>query len=181
MAFEKRVGDHERHRRVERGVRRLDDLRKRRRARVTPAGDHLAHERLARDDADEAFTVADEHGTHLRPHQRLSRLLRRKPVEEAGVSRPNGLYLVGEKVVLHYTVGGTKIWEHPSTANAGGLFGLGLEKSVDSVGRAVFDSFHVLPQDLLPSVRTVSELAARLRPAAMYYPSVGMTPRSTQR
>ena len=46
------------------------------RPRVEPARDDLADERLARDHADEVAAVADEHGAHLRPHQRLARLLR---------------------------------------------------------------------------------------------------------
>ncbi|MBI3881265.1 MAG: hypothetical protein HY301_14520 [Verrucomicrobia bacterium] len=44
------------------------------------------------------------------------------PIPEAQ-GRWNGLYLVGEKVVLHYTVGGTKVWEHPTTTAADGLTG----------------------------------------------------------
>ena len=41
-----------------------------RRARIAAGGDDLAHERLARDHADEPAVVADEHGADLRPRER---------------------------------------------------------------------------------------------------------------
>jgi hypothetical protein len=37
--------------------------------------------------------------------------------------RWNGLYVVGEPIVLHYTIGGTKIWETPSSTVANDMTG----------------------------------------------------------
>jgi len=71
-------GGVERHVRLQQPVRRLGDLADGRRARVEPGSDHLADERLARDDADEAAVVADVDCPHLRLAQVLARLLRRR-------------------------------------------------------------------------------------------------------
>ena len=76
LFLEEREGLGERHVGVDRRVRRLGELAHGGRARVEPARDDLADERLARDHADEVAAVAHEHGAHLRPHQRLARLLR---------------------------------------------------------------------------------------------------------
>ena len=46
------------------------------RAWIEAARDHLAHECLAGDDADELAAPDDEDGAHLRAHQRLPGLLR---------------------------------------------------------------------------------------------------------
>ena len=69
-----RIG--ERHRRLDRRVRRLGDRRRARsRLGIEARGDDLAHERLSRHDADEATAVvADEHRPDLRPRERLTRL-----------------------------------------------------------------------------------------------------------
>ena len=76
LFLEEREGLGERHVGVDRRVRRLGDLAHGGRPRIEPARDDLADERLARDHADEVAAVADEHGAHLGPHQRLARLLR---------------------------------------------------------------------------------------------------------
>ena len=64
--------------RVDREVRRLGDGAELRLLRVEPVRDDLAHERLARDDADEPLVVVDVDRAHLRSRQQLSGLLRRR-------------------------------------------------------------------------------------------------------
>src|SRR4051812_34932003 len=62
----------------ERPAGRLRDLADLRLARIAPRGDDLAHERLAREDADEAPVVADVDGAHFRLRQVLAGLLGRR-------------------------------------------------------------------------------------------------------
>jgi hypothetical protein len=77
VLLEEREGVLEGHLRVERRVRRLGERAERRRVRVEPARDHLAHERLPRDHAGELAVVRDEDRAHVRVLQRLPRLARR--------------------------------------------------------------------------------------------------------
>ena len=59
---------------VDRAVRRLGDRAELRRPRVAPGGDHLAHEGLARDDADEPPVLAHQDRAHLVRGQALAGL-----------------------------------------------------------------------------------------------------------
>ena len=68
----------ERHVRPDREVRRLGDRAELRRRRVEPQGDHLAHERLPRDDADEPLVLGHVDGADLGPLKELSRSLCRR-------------------------------------------------------------------------------------------------------
>jgi hypothetical protein len=56
------------------------------------------------------------------------------------------------------------------------LVGVSLKAATDERARRIFDEIHVIPREgqLKDAVRQVRELAAALRPAIVYYPSVGM-------
>jgi hypothetical protein len=55
------------------------------------------------------------------------------------------------------------------------LTGVSLKGTVDEASRRVFDEVHVIKDDgVFESVRRVHELAVRLQPDFVYYPSVGM-------
>lgn len=58
------------------------------------------------------------------------------------------------------------------------VIGMGIDNTVDELGRAVFDEFIVLPRPdhLLASVTAIREIAQNLQPAVFYMPSVGMFP-----
>ena len=58
------------------------------------------------------------------------------------------------------------------------VIGMGIDSTVDEIGKAVFDEFIVLPRPdhLLSSVIAVRQIAERLQPAVFYMPSVGMFP-----
>ena len=82
-------------------LRHLDDLAQPRRARVAPGRDHLAHERLARDDAEQpAVFVADEEHAHLRATERLARLLgARAAVQHRRVGHHRVAHLVHQPIM----------------------------------------------------------------------------------
>ncbi|HEY6170349.1 MAG TPA: DUF6797 domain-containing protein, partial [Verrucomicrobiae bacterium] len=53
----------------------------------------------------------------------------------AGNARWNGLYVVGDQVVLHYTVLGTKVWEFPASAVSDELVGFARNFQIESPAR----------------------------------------------
>src|SRR5205814_1057665 len=55
----------------------------------------------------------------------------------AAQGRWNGLYVLGDKVVLHYTVGGTKVWEYPTSAAADELVGFARNFQIESPTRGL--------------------------------------------
>ena len=56
------------------------------------------------------------------------------------------------------------------------VVGIGTEAQVDGGGRAVFDEFVPLAGGIRAMLDTVREEAVRLKPAILYYPSIGMFP-----
>ncbi|EJN08426.1 hypothetical protein [Herbaspirillum sp. YR522] len=120
----------------------------------------------------------------------INTLIERK-LREAGIDDlvPDGGSAVtgGDKpvmlVLLEWFSGGHSIYRTHSRTLEGArrhfrLVALGLAANVDQLGRAVFDQFIALtrPGDLLGCLRELREHAARLRPAVLYMPSVGMFP-----
>lgn len=60
------------------------------------------------------------------------------------------------------------------------LVGVSLEEASDEITRKVFDEVHVIPRNigLLDKLQAVVQLAQRLQPDVVYYPSVGMFPQT---
>jgi len=58
------------------------------------------------------------------------------------------------------------------------VVGVSLREGSDDISRKVFDETHVLKSSgiLLDTIRQVSDLAAAIKPAILYYPSAGMFP-----
>ena len=54
------------------------------------------------------------------------------------------------------------------------LVALGGDQQVDDIGRAVFDEFIPLGNDMRPTLQTVREEAVKRKPAVVFYPSIGM-------
>lgn len=86
-------------------------------------------------------------------------------------------------VLLEWFSGGHSIYRTHSRTLEGArrhfrLVALGFAANVDPLGRAVFDEFIAFtqPGDLLGCLRELRGHAARLRPAVLYMPSVGMFP-----
>jgi hypothetical protein len=86
-------------------------------------------------------------------------------------------------VLLEWFTGGHSIYRTHSRTLEGArrhfrLVAMGFDANVDTLGRAVFDQFipFTQPGDLLGCLRELRAQATRLRPAALYMPSVGMFP-----
>ena len=54
------------------------------------------------------------------------------------------------------------------------LVALGGDQQVDDIGRAVFDEFIPLGNDMRPTLQTVRDEAVKRKPAVVFYPSIGM-------
>lgn len=86
-------------------------------------------------------------------------------------------------VLMEWFTGGHSIYRTHSRTLEGArerfhVIGMGFERSVDELGRAVFDEFVALDKadDMFANLRQITELAKAQKPAIFYMPSVGMFP-----
>jgi glycosyltransferase involved in cell wall biosynthesis len=115
----------------------------------------------------------------------INRLVRRKIVQEGladlDVSGPRGsqngkpvLMAVMEWFTARHSIYRTHSASLRALREKFHLVGLGGAQQVDDAGRAVFDEFIPLGNDTRPALEIVRNEAAKRKPVAVYYPSIGM-------